>query len=455
MYTSINPANGQVLGQHVAHDARWLEDCLDRAVALQGNWASRPLEERLELVEQVGKRLREEAGDLARLMALEMGKPLAQGRAEAEKCAWVCDYYVEKAAAQLSPIEIPTESLKSRIVFEPLGLVLAIMPWNFPLWQVIRVVIPALVVGNGVVIKHAPNTFGSSDRLVRLLEDAGMPAGLVGSVHLDPRAVGTLIADRRIAAVTLTGSNAAGRAVAEQAGRHLKKCVLELGGSDANIVLADADIQLAADTCVTSRMINNGQSCIAAKRLIAVKPVYHEFLSAVKERMAAYDFADPLDDSCRLGPVAREDLRDNLHNQVMASVSRGAIIELGGKVPVGPGWWYPATVLSAVSPGMPAFDEELFGPVASVIQAEDEEDALRLAELSPYGLGGAIFSRDTDHAEELARHRLSCGSAFVNGLVRSDPRLPFGGVKDSGFGRELSAFGLREFVNIKTLVVDR
>lgn len=453
-FTTLNPATGATSATHVAHTRDQLEQMLARAARLQQEWAGRRREERLAIISRAGVLLRERAGDLATLMAQEMGKPCSQGVAEAGKCAWVCEYYAEHGLAQLADQSIETEAASSYVSFQPLGIVLAIMPWNFPLWQVIRFAVPALLAGNGGLIKHAPATFGSSARLVRIFEDAGMPKGLLVSIHARLEDVPGLIADPRVAAVTLTGSTAAGRAVAEQAGRHLKKCVLELGGSDAHVILEDADLERAAELCVTSRMINNGQSCIAAKRLIAVEPVHDRLLELVVKGMSAYVMSDPLEAECRLGPLARLDLRETLHGQVARSMQAGARLCLGGEVPQRSGAWYPATVLADVLPGMAAFDEELFGPVAVVIRARDERHALELANLSAYGLGGAVYSRDAEHAEQLARERLHAGSCFVNSLVRSDPRLPFGGVRESGFGRELSVFGLREFVNIKTIVVD-
>jgi len=385
-------------------------------------------------------------------MALEMGKPLAQGEAEAEKCAWACDYYAEHAEQFLSPVSRPTDAARSYVRFDALGPVLAIMPWNFPFWQVVRFAAPALVAGNAGILKHAPTVSRCALEIEQLFREAGFPDGLFRAVLLPNEAVAPVIADPRIRAVTLTGSDRAGSQVAQQAGRHLKKTVLELGGSDPFIVLADANLEQAARTAAEARLLNSGQSCIAAKRFIVVEPVFERFLERFVAAVAARRLGDPLAAGTDVGPQARADLRANLQRQVEESVRRGAKLVLGGSVPEGPGFFYPPSVLTAVENGMPAFDEEVFGPVAAVIRVRDDADAVRVANASPYGLGAAVWTEDRERGERLAAE-LEVGSVFVNGLVKSDPRLPFGGVKRSGYGRELSEFGLREFVNVKSVWV--
>jgi succinate-semialdehyde dehydrogenase/glutarate-semialdehyde dehydrogenase len=375
------------------------------------------------------------------------------GVAEAEKCAFACDYFADHAEEFLAPVDVQTDASHSFWTYQPLGVVLAIMPWNFPFWQVFRFIAPSLMAGNGGVLKHASNVPGCAMMIEELLRDAGFPADLFRTLLVGTGAVPRIIADPRVSAVTLTGSVGAGQAVAKAAGEHIKKTVLELGGSDPYVVLEDADLDAAADTCATSRLINSGQSCISAKRFVVVKGVKEEFLKRFVARMSAARMGDPLDEKTELGPLAREDLRNELHAQVMKSVARGAKVVLGGEVQKLKGAWYPPTVLVNVRPGMPAYDEELFGPVAAVIDAEGEDDAIRIANDSSFGLGAAVFTKDIARGERIAAERLEAGNCFVNALVKSDPRLPFGGIKESGYGRELSPFGIREFVNVKTVWV--
>jgi succinate-semialdehyde dehydrogenase/glutarate-semialdehyde dehydrogenase len=451
-FQSVNPTTGEVLGtfEETVPDA--LTRILERATAASRDWRRRPVAERAERLRAAGRLLRERKGTYARTMALEMGKPLAQGVGEAEKCAWVCDYYAEHGAAFLADEPRPSDASRSYIRFEALGPVLAIMPWNFPFWQVFRFAAPALVAGNAGILKHAPNVPRCAVAIEEVFQDAGFPDGLFRAVFLSNAGAGGVIADERVRAVTLTGSDRAGSQVAEQAGRHLKKTVLELGGSDPFIVLDDADLERAAQAAAEARLINSGQSCIAAKRFIVVERVADQFLERFTSEMRARKVGDPLDPTTQVGPQARVDLRENLHRQVRESVQRGARLMLGGELPQGRGAFYPPTVLVAVEPGMPAFDQETFGPVAAVIRAKDEADAIRIANASHYGLGAAVWTRDTQRGERVARE-IEAGSVFVNGLVKSDPRLPFGGVKRSGYGRELSEYGLREFVNVKTVWV--
>jgi len=451
-FQSVNPATGEVLEtfEETAPDA--LTGILERADVASRDWRRRPVTERAERLRAAGRVLRERKEAYARTMALEMGKPLTQGAGEAEKCAWVCDYYAEHGPALLADEPRPSDASRSYIRFEALGPVLAIMPWNFPFWQVFRFAAPALVAGNAGILKHAPNVPRCAVAIEEVFRDAGFPDGLFRAVFLSNEGAGSAIADGRVRAVTLTGSDRAGSQVAEQAGRHLKKTVLELGGSDPFIVLDDADLERAARTAAEARLINSGQSCIAAKRFIVVEHVADQFLERFTSEMRARKVGDPLDPTTQVGPQARLDLRENLHRQVQESVQRGAQAILGGQLPRGRGAFYPPTVLVAVEPGMPAFDQETFGPVAAVIRAKDEADAIRIANASSYGLGAAVWTRDAQRGERVARE-IEAGSVFVNGLVKSDPRLPFGGVKRSGYGRELSVEGLREFVNVKTVWV--
>jgi succinate-semialdehyde dehydrogenase/glutarate-semialdehyde dehydrogenase len=379
-----------------------------------------------------------------------MGKPVAQGEAELEKSAWVCEHYAEHAAALLAAEPRVTDGGRSLVRFDPLGPVLAIMPWNYPFWQVFRFAAPALMAGNVVLLKHAANVSRCALEIEALLADAGVPAGAFRAVIADPPAVAGMIADPRVCGVTLTGSERAGREVAAAAGRALKKTVLELGGSDPFVVLADADVAAAARTAADARLVNSGQSCIAAKRFIVTAPVYDAFLDRLVAAMQGRRQGDPLDPATQLGPQARRDLRDTLHRQVEASCARGATCVLGGRVPGGPGAFYPPTVLASVGPGMPAFDEETFGPVAAVVRARDDDDALALANASAYGLGASVWTADPARAARFVVG-LEAGTVFVNAQVRSDPRLPFGGVKRSGHGRELAEYGLREFVNVKSV----
>jgi succinate-semialdehyde dehydrogenase/glutarate-semialdehyde dehydrogenase len=450
---SVNPADGKLVQEYPEADPEAVARILREAHAAFLEWRRTTFPERAGPLRRTAAGLRERKDELARLMAVEMGKPMAQGRAEAEKCAWVCDYYAENAERFLSPEVIPTDASRSYVAFVPLGVVLAVMPWNFPLWQVFRFAAPALMAGNAGVLKHAGNVSGCALAIERLFADAGLPKALFRTLLVPSARVAGIIEAPEVMAVTLTGSTPAGQAVAARAGSLLKKTVLELGGSDPYVVLEDADLDAAAETCAASRLINGGQSCIAAKRFVVVEPVRPRFLERFVERMKARTLGDPLQEGIDLGPQARRDLRDELHDQVRRSVAAGARVVLGGEVPEGPGAYYPATVLDAVGPGMPAYDEELFGPVASVISARDEADAVRIANDSAFGLGAAVFTRDSARGERIAAESLDAGSCFVNSLVKSDPRLPFGGIKLSGYGRELSHFGIREFVNVKTVYV--
>jgi succinate-semialdehyde dehydrogenase/glutarate-semialdehyde dehydrogenase len=452
IFQSVNPTTGQILETFEETSAAALDRILEGADAASHEWGRRPVGERADRLRSAARILRERKDVFARTMALEMGKPLAQGVAEVEKCAWACDYYAEQGEGFLAVQPRSADGSKSYIRFDAVGPVFAIMPWNFPFWQVFRFAAPALVAGNAGILKHAPNVSRCALEIEAVFRDARLPEGLFRAVLLSNEGAAAVIADRRVRAVTLTGSDRAGGQVAEQAGRHLKKTVLELGGSDAFIVLADADLSRAAAVAAEARLQNSGQSCIAAKRFIVIESVADRFLGLFTAAMQAYRVGDPLAPGTQIGPQARLDLRANLQRQVDASVRRGARVVLGGQVPAGPGAFYPPTVLVDVEPGSPAFDEETFGPVAAVVRATDEADGIRLANASPYGLGASVWTAEPERGERVARD-LEVGSVFVNGLVKSDPRLPFGGVKRSGYGRELSEYGLREFVNVKTVWV--
>lgn len=450
---AINPATGATLHEYPDHDAREIERRLAAASSAFEDWSRRSFAERASVFVRIATLLRERRHVLAELMALEMGKPVTQGRGEVDKCALACEYFAEHAATFLADEPVSTEASKSFVAYRPLGVVLAVMPWNFPLWQVFRFCAPALMAGNVALVKHAPNVPGCALALSSLFHDAEAPSGLLDVLFVDEKQTGALIDDARIAAVTLTGSTRAGRAVASRAGQALKRCVLELGGSDAYVVLADANVERAATIAARARLVNAGQSCIAGKRFIVVDSIRDAFERAFVAKMSAAVVGDPRDPATEIGPLARLDLRDALVRQVDASVVLGARVALGGAIPDKPGAWFPPTVLSGVRPKMPAFDEELFGPVAALVFARDETDAIRLANASRYGLGGAVLTSDPVRGERLARDALDAGACFVNAEVRSDPRLPFGGIKESGYGRELGAFGIKEFTNVKTVWV--
>lgn len=447
---SINPATGEVLERFTETSGQELDRALAAAHAAFLEWRTVPFALRASRMREAASVLRARKSEYARTMTLEMGKPIVQAEAEVDKCAWACEYYAEHAEAFLAEQPRETDAARSYVRFDPLGPVLAVMPWNFPFWQVFRFAAPALMAGNAGILKHASNVPRSALAIEEVFREAGFPRGLFSTVLIGPSAVARLIADPRIVAVTLTGSELAGSKVAEQAGRELKKTVLELGGSDPFIVLGDADLATAARTAADARLINSGQSCIAAKRFIVVEPVADQFLERFLHELSSRRMGDPLSRETQIGPQARVDLRDSLHRQVEESVKRGAKLLLGGEIPPGKGAFYPPTLLAAVDKGMPAFDEETFGPVAAVIRAKDETDAVRLANDSTFGLGASLWTQDRVRAERLAA-RIEAGSVFVNGVVKSDPRLPFGGIKRSGYGRELSEYGIREFVNVKSV----
>lgn len=452
-FIAINPASGEEVTRHDPHSDEMVEELVASAVAAQRVWRALPIEARVEPLRALASVLRDRKDEYAAVMTEEMGKPLQQAVGEVEKCAWACDFFSDNAAGALTPVSADTDASRSYWTYQPLGLVLGIMPWNFPFWQVVRFAAPALTAGNAVLVKHASSVPGCALGLADAFSRAGYGEGLYTNLFIENETSSELIGDPRIRAVSLTGSVRAGRAVAARAGEAIKKCVLELGGSDPSVVLADADLDIAVSACMTGRMNNTGQSCIAAKRFIVVDEIADAFEERITKAMADWPMGDPLHPETGIGPMAREDLRDGLHDQVERSVEAGARLVTGGTVPDRPGAWYPPTLLVDVGPGMPAYEEELFGPVAVIIRAEDEEDAIRIANDTTFGLGASVYTSDSERGERIAAERLDAGCCFVNGFVKSDPRLPFGGTKDSGYGRELSTLALHEFTNVKTVWV--
>ena len=454
-WKAVSPTTGETLREYP--DTPWteVEQAVVGAHETHETWRRTAFPHRAALMHDAARILRARAPAYAELMAAEMGKPISDGRSEVEKCAWVCDYYAAHAAEQLASVEVDTPDTPARtyIAYEPLGVVLAVMPWNFPFWQVFRFAAPNLMAGNAGLLKHASNVPGCALAIEDVFRDAGFPPGLFRSLLIDHEVNERVMEHPFVRGVTLTGSVRAGRAVAAKAGALIKKTVLELGGSDAYLVLEDADLDSAVESCVTSRLVNSGQSCIAAKRFVVVSSVLERFEAGMVERMGRIRMGDPFDEDIDIGPQARIDLRDELHRQVTESVRAGARLLLGGTVPDGPGAFYPPTVLAGVKPGMPAYEEELFGPVAAIIEVADEQEGIRVANDSVFGLGAAVFTADRARGDRIAREELHAGACFVNAFVRSDPRLPFGGVKESGYGRELSPLGIREFMNAKTVWV--
>lgn len=451
---SINPYDGAVVARYPEHSPSDVAAIIGSVSVAQRLWRGSDFAARSDRMREVGRILRDGAVEYAELMASEMGKPIVQGRAEAEKCAWVCDYYADQAQAFLSPEEVATDAIRSRVVFEPLGVVLAVMPWNFPFWQVFRFLAPALMAGNGGLLKHASNVPGCALEIENIVRRAGFPEDVFRTLVIGSAGVADVVDHPAVRAVTLTGSTPAGKAVASHAASRLKKAVLELGGSDPYLILDDTDLERTVESCAAARLVNGGQSCIAAKRFIVLESIRERFEELLVERMAAYCMGDPTEEETQIGPQARHDLRDELHDQVLRSVKAGARLLLGGEVPASAGAFYPPTVLTGVLEGTPAYDEEMFGPVASVISVNDEAEAIEVANDTVFGLGAAVYSSDQAQAERVAA-RIEAGSCFINGFVRSDPRLPFGGIKESGYGRELSGYGIREFVNIKTIYQER
>ncbi len=450
---TVNPATGRKLRSYRTHTLREVDQVLTRAAEAFEAWRRLTFAQRARHLRAVARQLRRDTDACAELITAEMGKPTTQAQAEIEKCAINCDYFAEHAVRFLADERPEGAPAQRYVTYQPLGIVLAIEPWNFPFWQAFRAAAPALMAGNTMVLKHASNVTGCALAIEKLFARAGVPRGVFQALVIEGERAEGLIADERIAMVTLTGSTAVGQRVAARAGAAMKKGVFELGGSDAYVIVADADVDLAAELCAESRLYNSGQSCVAAKRFIVLESVRREFEEKFVAALARRSLGDPRDPQTQVGPLAREDLRRELHAQVHRSVRLGARVLLGGELPRGDGNFYPATALTAVRPGMPAFDEELFGPVAAIIPARSEADAIRLANQTPFGLGAGVFTRNRRRGERIAREQLLAGSAFVNEFVRSHPSLPFGGVKLSGHGRELGAWGIREFTNVKTVSV--
>ena len=451
-HTSLNPTTNRVLQTHASWDAQRLAQALEKTRDAQQTWAQTSFARRAGILRDVALRLRAQRDQYAILITQEMGKPLREARAEVEKCVGVCEYYARHAEEFLRTEPVESDAGKSYVAYYPLGVVLAVMPWNFPFWQVFRAAAPALMAGNALLLKHAPNVPQCALAIETIFREGGLPEGVLTALMIEVGQVADVIASPHVHAVTLTGSEAAGRKVAACAGQHLKKCVLELGGSDPFIVLHDADMELAVNMAVASRFMNCGQSCIAAKRFIVVPQIADEFLRELKIKVEALKLGDPLDDATQIGPMARLDLRDTLHRQVSDSIAQGAVAVTGCKPAEREGFFYQPSILDRVTTEACAYHEELFGPVAIIIRAASEQDALRIANETRFGLGSSIWSKDTARAEQLAA-QINAGCTFINGMVKSDPRLPFGGVKASGFGRELSKLGLHEFVNVKTVWV--
>jgi succinate-semialdehyde dehydrogenase/glutarate-semialdehyde dehydrogenase len=453
MQIAVNPATGKTIREYPLHTPDQVKAMIDRGHRCYESWRKQPVATRAEVLLKVAEVLNKNKNVYARLITDEMGKPLSQALQEVEKCASTAKYYAEHGPKFLADEIVKTEYQKSYVTFQPIGIILGVMPWNFPLWQVFRFAFPSILAGNVGMLKHASNTPGCALAIESVFKEAGLPEGIFQSLLIPGSRVEEVISDPRVAAVTLTGSTPAGRAVASCAGKYLKKTVMELGGSDGYLILADADIDHAVKMCITGRLFNAGQSCVSAKRLIVVPEVKEQFEQGMLAKFKEQIMGDPLDSKTTIGPMSRADLRDELHDQVTRSIKGGAKCLIGGEIPKGEGAYYPPTILTDVKKGMPAYEEEFFGPVGIIIPARDEEDAIAIANNSPFGLGGAVFTKDIERGNKIARERMESGTCVVNMVVRSDPRLPFGGVKESGYGRELSSFGLREFVNIKTVVV--
>jgi len=450
---TINPATGRPLETYrllTDKGPNEIANAISKTHQAWLIWHKLPLASRLKKLQSLAQCLQNDKQHFAQLITREMGKPISEAVAEIDKCKWLCDYYAENAADFLADRPIATDQRNNLIVYQPLGTVLAVMPWNFPFWQVFRFAVPALAAGNAGLLKHASNVTGCACAIEEVFKKAGFPEYLLQALVIDSQDVESVIGNPRVHAVTVTGSEKTGRSVAAVAGRAIKKSVLELGGSDAYVVLADADVDQAAKACIDSRLINSGQSCIGAKRFIVVDAVREQFEAACLDFILEASCGDPAREDTTVGPLAREDLRTTLHQQVMDSIDRGAYCLHGGELPTEQGFYYPPTLLTDVPPDSPAYREELFGPVAAIIAARDEEEAIHIANDSPFGLGAAVFTRDKARGQAVAR-QLEAGSCAINDFVRSDPRLPFGGIKNSGYGRELAEPGIHEFVNIKTI----
>ncbi len=453
VFTVINPATEETIKTYEEMSDEEAQSIITQTNEAFNDWKRTGFSERAQLMKKAAQILEDNIEEYATLMTKEMGKPISGSKSEVKKCAWVCNYYSENAGKFLENEFIETDASKSFVTFQPLGVVLAVMPWNFPLWQVFRFAAPGLMAGNAGVLKHASNVPGCALAIEDVFRKAGFPENLFRALLIRNKQVKAVIENPVVQAATLTGSTPAGRAVASQSGQMLKKTVLELGGSDPYLILEDADVEDTVSTCVKSRLINSGQSCIAAKRFIVVEPLVKDFEELFVEKMRNAVVGDPFDEKTVVGPMARVDLRDELHQQVLTSVEKGTRTLLGGEKPQSKGAFYPPSVLTDVKKGTPAYEEELFGPVASIIPVKDEEEGIFIANDTTFGLGAAVFTKDVARGERIASEELEAGCCFVNSFVKSDPRLPFGGVKESGYGRELSYYGIKEFVNIKTVYV--
>jgi succinate-semialdehyde dehydrogenase/glutarate-semialdehyde dehydrogenase len=455
VFTTFNPATGEKLAGYEEMNPGAVEEILETLGEVQPRWGQEPVSRRVQSLLSLSQHLKEQKGTLASLMTSEMGKPLDQAEAEIEKCAWLCEYYAEVSETYLEPRKVDIGAYRSMVTFQPMGNILGIMPWNFPFWQVLRFSLSSLMAGNGILLKHAPSVFGCALAIEKLFLEAGFPEGLFRSLIIDIAQIPELIHHPLVHGVSVTGSVPTGRAVATEAGKALKKCVLELGGSDPFIILEDANLDKAVEAGLTGRFQNSGQVCAAAKRFIVAKSLREDFEKKFLQGVRELKMGDPTQAGVKIGPLARMDLRDRLAEQVSQSVAQGAVALTGGEIPPGPGAYYPPTVLTDITPAMPAFSEELFGPVATVFYVSSEAEALSLANATPYGLSGMVFTQDLEKGERMAREGIEAGLCFVNDFTKSDPRLPFGGTKQSGFGRELSEFGLHEFTNIHTVVIQK
>ena len=453
MLNSINPANGQEIASYKEMTLEEVGAIIANVDSAYHEWRNTSFDHRATLLRRASELLQNRKEDLGRLMTLEMGKPYTQALAEVTKCATVCEYYADNAERILADQIIETDASKSYVAYRPIGIVFAVMPWNFPFWQVLRFAAPALMAGNVGILKHASNVQGCAKEIEKIFHDAGFPKNVFRILVISSKYVKDVINNPLVKAVTLTGSTPAGKAVASQAGNVLKKTVLELGGSDPYIILEDADLDQAITACMIGRFLNTGQSCIAAKRFIVVESILDEFRGKILQAMKNQKWGDPFDEDVNIGPMVNIWSRNEVHEQVIASIEKGAELLVGGEVPDVEGAFYPATLLDNVKPGMPAFDDEIFGPVASIVPVKDEAEAIRLANQTPFGLGSAVFTRDVEKGERIAANEIEAGCCFVNDFVRSDPRLPFGGIKESGYGRELSEMGIREFTNMKTVYI--
>ena len=453
MLNSINPSNSELIASYEEMTKEEVKVIISDVNSAYQEWRLTSFSHRTQLMKNVAEILQDRKEDLGRFMTLEMGKPFSQAVAETNKCASVCEYYADNAEKILENQIIETDASKSYVAYRPIGIVLAVMPWNFPFWQVLRFAAPALMAGNVGVLKHASNVQGCALEIEKIFQDAGFPKNVFRTLVIGSKDVKEVIENPHVKAVTLTGSTPAGKVVASQAGAVLKKTVLELGGSDPYIILEDADLDQAITACMIGRFLNTGQSCIAAKRFIVIESILNEFRTKLLEAMKTQKWGDPFDEDVNVGPMVNIWSRDEVHEQVTASIEKGADLLVGGIIPDVEGAFYPATLLDNVRPGMPAFDDEIFGPVASIISVNNEEEAIQLANQTSFGLGGAVFTKDIERGEKIAANDIEAGCCFVNDFVRSDPRLPFGGIKESGYGRELSEAGIREFTNMKTVYI--